>query len=42
MKSWLEKNHIAMYSTHDEEKSVIAEISIRTFKNKIYKNMTSG
>ena len=42
MKSWLEKNHIEMYSTHDEEKSVIAEISIRTFKNKIYKNMTSG
>ena len=42
MKSWLEKNHIEMYSTHDEEKSVIAETSIRTFKNKIYKNMTSG
>ena len=42
MKSWLEKNNIEMYSTHNEEKSVIAERSIRTFKNEIYKYMTSG
>ena len=30
-----------MYSTHNEEKSVVAEIFIRTLKNKIYKYMTS-
>ena len=30
-----------MYSTNNEEKSVIAEIFIRTLKNKIYKYMTS-
>ena len=32
MKSWLEKNEIDMYSTHNEGKSVIAE----RFKNKIH------
>ena len=41
MKSWLEKNDIEMYSTHNEGKSVVAERSIRTIKNKIYKHMTS-
>ena len=30
MKSWLEKNDIEMYSTHNEGKSVIAERFIRT------------
>ena len=30
-----------MYSTHNEGKSVVAEIFIRTIKNKIYKYMTS-
>ena len=40
MKSWLEKNDIEMYSTHNEGKSVVAEIFIRTIKNKIYKHMT--
>ena len=30
-----------MHSTHNEEKSVIAERFIRTLKNKIYKYMTS-
>ena len=30
-----------MYSTHNEEKSVVAERSIRTLKNKIYKYMTA-
>ena len=29
-----------MYSTHNEEKSVVAERFIRTLKNKIYKYMT--
>ena len=30
-----------MYSAHNEEKSFVAERFIRTFKNKIYKYMTS-
>ena len=30
-----------MYSTHNEGESVVAEIFIRTLKNKIYKYMTS-
>ena len=37
MKSWLEKNAIEMYSTHNEGKSVIAEKFIRALKNKNYK-----
>ena len=41
MKSWLEKNDIEMYSTHNEGKSVVAERFIRTLKTKIYKYMTS-
>ena len=35
MKSWLEKNDIEMYSTHNERKSAVAERFIRTLKNKI-------
>ena len=31
-KSWLEKNHIEMYSTHNKEKSVVAERFIRTLR----------
>ena len=34
MKSWLEKNDIEMYSTHNEGKSVIAERFIKTLKMK--------
>ena len=30
-----------MYSTHNEGKFVVAEIFIRTLKNKIYKHMTT-
>ena len=30
MKSWLEKNAIEMYSTHNERKAVVAERFIRT------------
>ena len=41
MKSWLEKNDIEMYSTHNEGKSVIVERFIRTSRNKIYKYKTS-
>ena len=40
-KKWLKDNDIAMYSTHNERKSVVAERFIRTLKNKIYKYMTS-
>ena len=41
MKSWLEKNDIEKYSTHNEEKYVVAERFIRTIKSKIYKYVTS-
>ena len=41
MKSWVEKNDIKTYLTHNEGKSVNAERFIRTLKNKIYKYMTS-
>ena len=41
MKSWLRDNDIEMYSTHNEEKSVVAERFIRTLNNKILKYMTS-
>ena len=30
-----------MYSTHNKGKSVVAERSIRTLENKVYKHMTS-
>ena len=40
LKSWLEKNDIEMYSTHNEGKSVVAGRFIRTIKNKIYKHTT--
>ena len=41
MKSWLEKNDIEMYSTHNEGKSIVAERFIRTLKSRVYKYMTS-
>ena len=41
MKSCLEKNDIEMYSTHNEGKSVVAEIFVSTLNNKIYRYMTS-
>ena len=40
MKSWLQDNDIEMYSTHNKGKSVVAEIFIRTLKNKMYKYMS--
>ena len=40
-KKWLKDNDIEMYSTHNEGKLVVAEIFIRTLKNKVYKYMTS-
>ena len=40
-KKWLQDKDTVMYSTNNEEKSVVAERFIRTLKNKIYKYMTS-
>ena len=40
IKSWLEKNDLEMYSTHNEKNYVVAERFIRTLKTKIYKYMT--
>ena len=40
-KDFLKINNIEMYSTYNEGKSVVAEIFIRTFKNKIFKHMTA-
>ena len=40
MKSWLEKNDIEMYSTHNEETSAVTERFIKTLKNTIYKHMS--
>ena len=37
VKSWLQDNHIEMYSIHNEVKSVVAERFIRILKNKICK-----
>ena len=40
-KKWLSSNDIIMYSTFNEDKSVVAERFIRTLKNKLYKHMTA-
>ena len=40
-KKWLQDNDIVKYSTHNEEKFVVAERLISTLKNKIYKYMSS-
>ena len=41
-KKWLANNDISMYSTYNEEKSVVAERFIRTLKNKLYKHMATA
>ena len=38
-KRFLNINKIEIYSTYNEEKSVVAERFIRTLKNKIFKHM---
>ena len=38
MQEWLDNNNILMYSTHNEDKSVIAEMFIKTLKSKVYEN----
>ena len=40
-KKCLSDNNIIMYSTYNEGKLVVAEILIRTLKNKLYKHMTA-
>ena len=40
-KKCLEENDAEMYSTYNEGKFVVAEIFIRTLKNKIYKHMAA-
>ena len=40
-KKRLKDNNIEMYSTYNEEKSVVAERFLKTLKNKIYKHMTA-
>ena len=41
MKSWLEKNAVELYSTHNKRKSAVSDKFIRTLKNKIYIYITS-
>ena len=41
LKRWLKDNDIAMYSTNNEGKSVVAERFIKTLRDKNYKYMTS-
>ena len=41
MKSWLEKNDIEMYSTHNEEKPAVAAECIRILRNETYEYMNS-
>ena len=40
-KDFLKTNNIKMYSSYNEEKSVVAERFIRTLKNKIFKHMAA-
>ena len=41
VKRFFEINNIEMYSTYNEEKSVVADIFLKTLKNKIFKHMTA-
>ena len=42
MQEWLNNDNVLMYSKHNEGKSVIAEIFIKTLKAKLYKKMTAN
>ena len=42
MEEWLDNYDILMYSTYNEDKSVIAERFIKTLKSKIYKKMEAN
>ena len=41
MKSWLEKEDIEMYSTHNKGKSIVAEKFIRILKKMKFRNTMS-
>ena len=41
VKKWLKDNNTEMCLIHNEGKSVVAELFVRTLKTKIYKCMTS-
>ena len=41
MRSWWKDNHIEIYSTHNEGKSIVAEKFMKILENKIYKYMMS-
>ena len=41
MKSWPQEKNVEIYSTNNEDKSVVSERFIRTLKNKIYTNLTA-
>ena len=42
MQKWLHSNDIQMYSTYNEDKSVIVKRFIKASKGKIYKKMTAN
>ena len=39
---WSDDNDILRYSTHNKDKSIVAETFIRILKAKIYKKMTTN
>ena len=41
MQEWLDNNNVLMYSTHNENKLVIAERLLKTLKAKIYKKVVA-
>ena len=41
MRSWWKDNHIEIYSTHNEGKSIVAEKFMKILENKTYKYMMS-
>ena len=42
IQEWLDNIDILIYSTHNEDKSVIAERFIKKLKSKLYKEMTAN
>ena len=41
MQKWLDDNNILMYFKHNQGKSVVAKMFIKTLKGKIYKRITA-
>ena len=42
MQKWLDSNDIQMYSTYNEDKSVVVKRFIKASKGKVYKKMTAN